>query len=304
MRTTLENQHPTQTIQTPSIERPGPDLIGWGAVFAGLVVVMGISWVWILLGSAIGVSVADANDIEAMGAGFGAGTIGWMIFTAVISYFFGGWLTAWLSGKTPKKVGMLHGVTVWGLGIILTMLLGYTGVVDFMRASQASLGTATISADGLANASVVAKMQIELKRHAIRSIAEAESAGGAEVSPTEVKQGMGELDAQALQTAAIQLLQGDTEAAKNILIANSSLSEAQADDVLNGVKQDTQQLQAEANQRREIISDYTQAVLWTAFVSSILGLVFATLGGLIGANGVRHFYATHPRVTVSNRAGP
>src|SRR5688572_18819005 len=48
-------------------------MISWGAVFAGLFFVITASWLLFLLGSAIGVGIADASDLEAMGKGFGVG---------------------------------------------------------------------------------------------------------------------------------------------------------------------------------------------------------------------------------------
>src|SRR3569832_569620 len=48
-------------------------LISWGAIIAGLFFVITASWLLFLLGSAIGVSIADASDMEAIGKGFGLG---------------------------------------------------------------------------------------------------------------------------------------------------------------------------------------------------------------------------------------
>lgn len=309
MATSIENQHLIQS------ERPGPELVAWGAVFAGLFLVVGISWLILLLGSAIGVSVADATDLDAIGKGFGVGAIIWMILTALVSYFFGGWLAAWLSGKTPAIIGMLHGITVWGASAVLVMLLGYAGVAGLMNIGQAVLsGTATLASttgagttaktDELANSPMVAQLQAQLKRQVSRFIAQAEAASGADVSPEEVRQAIEQIDAQALQTAALHLLRGDTEAAKAVLAVNTNLSEAEVSELVEGIKQYVQQLQAQVRQRIEAVSDYTLAVLWTAFVSTLLGLIVAILGGWVGANGVRHFYATHPKVTVSNRVAP
>lgn len=317
MTVITENQH--HQVPLTGDERPGPDLIGWGAIIAGLVLMVGISWLMLLLGSAIGVSIADATDLDAIGKGLGVGAVIWMILTALVSYFFGGWLAAWLSGKTPTVIGMLHGMTVWSAGTLLVILLGYAGVAGLVNTGQAVFsGTAITSAvvastatadteDGTnesANSSIVAQLQAQLKRQVILFIAQAEAASGADVSPEEVREMMEQLDAQALQAVAVQLLQGNTEAAKAVLAVNTNLSQAEVNEIVEGIKQYVQQLQAEVRQRIEVASSYTQAVLWVAFASSFLGLIVAILGGWVGAKGVRHFYATHPRVPMSNRAGP
>lgn len=309
MATIVENQH-----QVPVTDRPGPDLIGWGAVIAGLVLMVGISWLMLLLGSAIGVSIADATDMDAIGEGLGVGAIAWMILTALVSYFFGGWLAAWLSGKTPAAIGMLHGITVWSTSALLMIFVGYAGVAGIINAGQTMLSgtaitgavvasTTTAKADGLANSPLVIQLQVQLKRQVSLFIAQAEAASGVDVSPQEVRKAIEQLDAQALQAASIQLLQGNTEAAKAVLAVNTNLSKAEVDEIVEGIEQYVQQLQERIRQRMETVSDYSQAVLWTAFVSSLLGLIVAILGGWVGAGGVRHFYATHPRAIVSNRAG-
>lgn len=316
MAVITENQH---QVPVTGAERPGPDLIGWGAIIAGLVLMVGISWLMLLLGSAIGVSIADATDLDAIGKGLGVGAIIWMILTALVSYFFGAWLAAWLSGKTPTVIGMLHGITVWSAGTLLVILLGYAGVAGLVNTGQAVFsGTAittsavvasTATADTAdktnesANSSIVAQLQAQLKHQVILFIAQAEAASGADVSPEEIREAMEQLDTQALQAAAVQLLQGNTEAAKAVLAVNTNLSEAEVNEIVEGIKQYVQQLQDKVRQRIEVASNYTQALLWTAFVSSLLGLIVAILGGWVGAQGIRHFYATHPRVPMSNRAG-
>ncbi|MEX2496870.1 MAG: hypothetical protein WD448_12320, partial [Woeseia sp.] len=79
-------------------------LISWGAVIAGLAFVLAATWLLFLLGSAIGVSVADASDLDAMGKGFGIGVGIWILLTSLLTFFLGSLLTARLAGKPEHTV--------------------------------------------------------------------------------------------------------------------------------------------------------------------------------------------------------
>ncbi|QBQ56593.1 hypothetical protein E3U44_14690 [Nitrosococcus wardiae] len=286
--------HVERTVTT--VEHPGQ--INWGAVIAGLVVVISVSWLMVLLGSAIGLSIADTFDSKAMEEGLGWGSIIWLLLTALVTFFLGGWFAGRLADKTVKIIGMLHGVTVWGVSIILLIFLGYAGIAGLMQTGSALLSGgaavvpaaavgATAETDNGATSPFVTQIQAQLKRQASEITARTAEEG---VSPEEVERAIEQLDAQTLQAAAMQLLQGNTQAAKDVLAVNTNLSEAEINAIINGVEQEVQQ-------RLDTIATYTQAILWATFISSLLGLAMAIIGGWIGASRVRRFYAIQQRAT-------
>jgi hypothetical protein len=128
--------HDTDIVE---IDRGG---LRWSAVLAGLVVMMALGWLFFLLGSALGVSIADATDADAMGRGFGFAATLWLLLSALASFFFGGLLAGRLAGTLERAGGMLHGVTLWGVGTALLMLLGYWGVTGILSTGQAVARTA------------------------------------------------------------------------------------------------------------------------------------------------------------------
>jgi hypothetical protein len=278
--------HFERTVTT--VEHPGQ--ISWGAVIAGLVVIVSVSWLMLLLGSAIGVSIADAADMEAVEEGLGWGLVIWLILTALIAFFLGGWFAGRLADKTVPSIGMLHGVTVWGVSIVLMLALGYVGVTGLLRTGQALVGGgatmvgvgagAAAEADGRPAEPFVTEIQAQLKRQASEIAARTAN----DVSPEEVERAIDQLDAQTLQQAAIHLIRGNTRAARDVLVVNTHLSEQEINAIIDGAEREVQQ-------RLDTIASYTQAVLWTTFISSALGLGMAILGGWAGANRVRRFYA-------------
>ena len=85
----------------------------WGAIWAGVLVAMGIQALFAVLGTAIGLSVLQAQDGGNVGEGLGAGAAIWWVITGIISLFIGGWVVAYLLGPRPTFIGALHGFVMW-----------------------------------------------------------------------------------------------------------------------------------------------------------------------------------------------
>lgn len=291
-------------------------MISWGAVFAGLFFVITASWLLFLLGSAIGVGVADATDMEAMGQGFGIGAAIWLIVTTVIVYFLGGWLAARLDGNPDKGNGLLHGLVVWSAVGVLILLLGSWGVSNIMQTGQALLGGAASTAQTLVQGAngqgqgangaggtaaqtqagdsqlvaeigeMIRQRAVELTAQAGASVAE-EAPGGQAPTQQELEQAIQNMDTQTLTQVARELIAGDTRGAQNALAANTNLSEQQINTLVQGLSQTVNERVSQARQQIsetvEKASTYTQGVIWTMFFSSLLGLGGALFGGALGA---------------------
>jgi ABC-type hemin transport system substrate-binding protein len=85
------------------------------------------------------------------------------------------------------------------------------------------------------------------------------------------------------------------------MISRTNLSEHDIDAIIDGAEAEVDQLindvQTQLNQVSEAAATYTQAVLWTLFLASTLGLVAGFLGGASGAGTVRRIYpVTETRV--------
>jgi len=86
--------------------------------------------------------------------GIGIGTALWMVLTWAVALFLGGMFASWFDGKTDRTVGALHGITVWGLSIAVTLLLVALGMTQVAQGGAAvvrgaaSVGTAAAGAAG------------------------------------------------------------------------------------------------------------------------------------------------------------
>lgn len=101
--------------------RRGRTLIHWGSVFAGAVWALAItvllSALWLALG--YGSEIAGIrNNIEWYLAG-----------SAMLALLVGGFLAGWAPGVRGWGPGLLNGMTVWGLMLTVSLLIGVPSVL-------------------------------------------------------------------------------------------------------------------------------------------------------------------------------
>lgn len=101
--------------------------ISWGAVFAGAVVALIIQLMLNLLGLAIGFGAINLTGEGATLQGLGIGTIIWLVITALIAFFAGGWTAGRLAGLPRSIDGALHGFIAWAVSSMVMMYLVFSG---------------------------------------------------------------------------------------------------------------------------------------------------------------------------------
>jgi hypothetical protein len=96
--------------------------VWWGAIFAGSIVTLLVSFMLGLLGIAIGAANVDfRNGISAEGVGRSA-LIWWLVIT-LVAYFCGGCVAGRLAGVVRRGDAMLHGIVTWGVVTIAVVVL-------------------------------------------------------------------------------------------------------------------------------------------------------------------------------------
>jgi hypothetical protein len=274
--------------------------ISWGAIFAGVVFVLAISWLLYLLGAALGLTVVGPAEVPEAGEELGWSAAIWILVTSLIAFFLGGFFAARIAGIIDKTEGMLHGLAVWGVSTLLALLLGVAGVSTLLQTGQslvkggAALGTMAAGAIGAADvdvnipSSVIAGLQARLKAEASQALARAAQDAEGKVSEERVRRALDQLDRETTTGIVVQLVRGKPESAKTILAANTTLNQAEVGQLIKGLSQEVssymQALQAQAKKT----ADYSAAVLWAVFISSSIGLIMAIIGGRLGAQaGIR-----------------
>lgn len=312
------------------VDVPEP-LIRWSAIFAGLFFVLASSSLMMLLGSALGLGVADVSDGDALGEGLGIATLVWMLLTTIVAFFLGSLLTARVNGSHEDAAGVLSGITLWSIGTVLIAYLTTVGVMGAAKMGSGAVaatvggvvtaGGATAAGGGLLKdtslgdqvaAMVKSQLAEQLSEGApagnapntvptAPAVMDAEAADVEQPAPTpppaEIRQALDEIDTQTLQDIGVALVKGDTEGAKSILALKTSLSREEIDAVIDGVSDKADRAIAEAQDKitraADKAADYAQAFIWAAFVSGALGLVVSIVGGMLGARTGRHLYRLH-----------
>lgn len=226
--------------------------ISWGAIFAGLVVTLSLSWLLHLLGASIGVSIEDASDTLALEDGVSSGAAVWLVLSWLISFFVGSLVAARLAGSLEDFSGMLHGLVLWGLGTLVAVYLGYIGMSSLLQtgASLASttastLGTATYNvgssvatgasqaAQGISqsvDSTVVNTIQNQLSESAVDSAANMDE----QLSEQDIRNAVDSLDDRTLRRVTQDLMNDDQEGAAQLLADSSDLSQNDAKALIDG----------------------------------------------------------------------
>jgi hypothetical protein len=260
--------------------------ISWGAIFAGWLFAYAFALLLYLLGAAIGVTSLAAFNTLNKGVAVGTGV--WMIVAWVVATFFGSMIAGRFSGSAERNSGVLHGLTVWALSGIMTLVMA-----SIQTAGAAAVGinaTKTVAqagekgGEGLIPNELQQSLAGEVKQQAADAI---NKAGGEDVTRREALNSIEQLDQDATGRIAMALIQGNTEQAKNIVAQETELSENEVDSVISGLGQRAEYYKGEAKNKAgdvvEQAGDYTSAGLWAAFLASLLGLLAGAWGGSIGA---------------------
>jgi MFS family permease len=285
-----------KVVSSPPARPP----ISWGAIFAGVVFVLAISWLLYLLGVALGLTVVGPAEVPEAGEELGWSAAIWMLVTSLIAFFLGGLFAARIAGIIDKTEGMLHGLAVWGLSTLLALLLGTAGVSTLLQTGQslvkggAALGTMAAGAIGAAEvdvnipSSVIAGLQARLKVEVSQALARAAQDEGGKLSEERARRALDQLDRETTTGIVVQLVRGNPESAKTILAANTTLNQAEIEQLIKGLSQEVSSYMQTLQVQAKKTADYSAAVLWTVFISSSVGLIMAIIGGRLGAQaGIR-----------------
>jgi hypothetical protein len=85
-------------------------------------------------------------------------------------------------------------------------------------------------------------------------------------------------------------MRGDTENAKALLAANTSLSQPEIDQALQSVATQVDKYKAQAQAAADRAGRYTSIAMWIVFFSGLLALVAAAFGGWLGAGNIHRVH--------------
>lgn len=265
--------------------------VSWGAVWAGWAVAAGVAWLFYQLGAAIGLTVIDpAKDPTALEKGFSYGAGFWILLTWMVSLFVGGWYAGRMGSRPAQATGSLHGLAVWGLTAVISIVVGVIGISGAVKGAGALIGGgASLGASVVGGAANEMDSQTSngLDAEIKQTISQALAGSGTNVPPQEINRALSQLDARTLTGISGRLLRGDTEGAKNIIAINTTLNRQQVDNVINGLSAQVPRYKAQLEQQAQAATRYTAALMWVMFISTLLALGLAMWGGAAGGRAMR-----------------
>jgi hypothetical protein len=111
------------SVIEPRTESQRRDQVRWGPIWAGVIVAMATLVILSVLGTAIGVTAADAAAEETIEVG---GYI-WGAAMFLIAFFLGGFAAGRTAAVAGPMSGAFNGAMVWALGLVLAITLTTLG---------------------------------------------------------------------------------------------------------------------------------------------------------------------------------
>ena len=318
-RIPVEHAEPERHRLASAIKR-----VSWGAIIAGASIALVIQLGLGLLGLAIGLGAIDPATEANPLSGIGVGTGIWLAISTLIALFTGGYVAARMAGLPRRPDGILHGLVAWSLVTFLTFYLmtsavgrvisGAAGVIG-QGVDLLGQGVTAVGSQVAQNVNVPDVTLQEIKNEAAQLLRQTDTealqpgnleddaqaavnqAEDAVQTPSDARQELdGALD-RLLSRAQNVVNAADREAAVNVLVERSDLSQAEAertvDQYIQRAQQATQQVGQTAGQAAEqvqqtaisaadsVTAALSSAALWS-FIAMALGALAAAFGGATG----------------------
>jgi len=142
---------PTPRPVVADAARPDAAYVDWAAIFAGAFVAYALLLVLTTFGAGLGLSMVSPEPGDVVSLRWvmiGAGI--WVVWTTITSFAAGGYL----AGRMRRTVGDAtgdevetrdgsNGLVVWGVGAVLAMVMGASGVAGVVSTVASGVGAAT-----------------------------------------------------------------------------------------------------------------------------------------------------------------
>jgi ElaB/YqjD/DUF883 family membrane-anchored ribosome-binding protein len=270
--------------------------ISWGAVIAGVVVVLVVQMALMLLGLAIGTATIDpaaADTPAASTLGIGGGV--WWLASTAIAVFVGGWVAGRLAGMPSRTDGTLHGVVTWAVSTLIAIYLLSTAIGGLVGGAFGALGNAAQAVGQGTQSLASTAMQVlpdDIRGQAERLFDRAPAAAGQvqqEAQQTQQAAGTGSL-VEAVQRVVRGVQEGaspqDRDAALNVIAQQAGIPRAEAEQRLDQFqttyRQYAQQATEQARQAAQAAAETVSQVSFWSVVALMLGAILAAIGGSLG----------------------
>lgn len=298
--------------------------VSWGAVLAGsLIALMVLVLINLLILGIVTPTINPATEAQPF-SGIGTGTAVGLIISNVLALFAGGYIAGRLAGLTRASDGLLHGLLTWGVVTLVSFLVLSTAAGRLVSGVSSAVSQGlSLAGQGLSAVAPGAAQAVEtaleqqgvnlstIQQEAQQLLAQT---GDPQLQAGDVQQ-EAQQAGQDVQSAAADIAQNPQQAGQeinqlvsqlfaegqdltdpanrqdlvNVLVERTGVTEAEANQTIDGWAETYQQAQDGLQQARQGAEEAAQtaadaigtAAIW-AFVGLLIGAVIAALGGLVG----------------------
>jgi hypothetical protein len=258
-----------------------------------------------LLGAAMGAgSIRPFDTTSADLANYGIGTAIWEIINLALSMAFGGYVAARLSGTHSHLDGELHGVTMWGVAVLLGSLLlaqAVSGLVGLVGQRTGELMSSTGGSGGTISAALAPQVN---QQAMVDRLQQSLSNSG---DPTTMSREQIGAEIATLVRRSIDnkgsLADSDRNRLLDLVAAQSGVTRDEAARRVTQMENDQKATVAQVEQRARTAADELAHNTATAARALFTALTLGLLGALVGSwIGTRHKRVLHPIVDQHARA--
>ena len=266
--------------------------VSWGAVFAGVMIVLAIQLLLSMLGLGIGLSTVNPTEGSTPDASsLGIGAAVWWGIAYLLALFAGGYVAAWLAASRVSLGGVLHGVLTWAFTLLVTFYLLSTAVGSVIGgAFSAVSGTLSAAGQTVKNVAPQAAQAAGATPDMIQQ--KAKDLLSAQSTSTDPKSLNAEQAQQEIAANLPKLAVGGDQAKQAhdrivaIMAAQLNITPDEANQRLDKLQGQVAQTTDQAKDKAKQVADKTASGLskasLIAFVSLLLGAIAAAFGGSLG----------------------
>jgi hypothetical protein len=251
-----------------------------------------------LLGAAMGAGSIHALDTTSTDlANYGTGAAIWEIINLALSMAFGGYVAARLSGTHSHLDAELHGVTMWGVAVLLgSVLLAHavSGLIGMVGQGAGSVVSHVVGSAG----TISGVLPSEVNPQAM--IDRLQQSLGNSGDPTTMSREQISTEIAALVGRSVvngSVSESDRNRLIALVAAQSGVTKEEAARRVTGMENDAKATLAQVEQKARAAADEVARTTATAARALFTALVLGLLAALVGAwIGTRHKRLLHPVV--------
>ena len=267
--------------------------ISWGAIIAGVVVVLVVQMALMLLGLAIGTATIDPVAADSPQAStLGIGGAAWWLCATAVSVFLGAWVAGRLAGQPSRMDGTLHGVVTWAAATLVAIYLLSTAIGGLVGGAFGALGSAAQAVGQGGQSLAAGAMQVlpdDIRSQAERLVEQAPAAAGEAQQATQQAAG----GANVMESAQ-RIVRGvqdgaspqDRDAAVNLISQQAGVPREEAERRLSEFQSTyrdySQRAAAQAREAAQAAAATVAQVSFWSVVALVVGAVLAAVGGSLG----------------------